>query len=102
MTTQQKLYGAITQWDRRQSAKRYHNPHALGIYFQRLETVMALVGRGATWREAVCCGFCDRLLTWLLKSIGEADFTAAERLEYERKWGREMDKIDCEQNEHNT
>lgn len=94
MTTQQKLCSALTEWDRRQSAKRFWNPHALGIYFKRLEAVMVLVERGASWREAACCGFNDRLLSYLLKSMGEPDFTAAERIKHTLKWGKELDKIE--------
>lgn len=35
MTFHDQLIGALTEFDRKQSGKRGHNPHALAIYFAR-------------------------------------------------------------------
>ena len=72
MTLKDQLLSAATAYDRRQSTRRGYNPHALGIYFERIDEVCADVQRGASVRRALCAGFSDRLLDHLLKAVGEA------------------------------
>lgn len=69
------LIHALTEYDRKQSTKRFYNPHALGIYFQRVNAVCADIERGATPRAALLAGFNDRLLDVCLRAIGESKST---------------------------
>lgn len=78
MTLRDKLIHAATEYDRKQSTKRHYNPYALGAYFERIDEVCADIKSGKPMREALLDGFNDRLLTIMLKAVGEADFTAAE------------------------
>lgn len=73
-----KLISALTQYDQRQSTRKFYNPHALGIYFERVDDVMRDIERGATPRQALLAGFNDRLLDVCLKAIGEKPFTKEE------------------------
>lgn len=69
MTTKEKLIHAVTAYDRKQSKKRGYNPHALGIYFQRIDEICADIERGADVRKALCAGLSDRLLDHCLKAL---------------------------------
>jgi hypothetical protein len=63
------LASAVTQYDIRQSRKRYYNHHALGIYLGRVEEIVAQVEAGADLRTAITAGFCDRLRDHVLRSV---------------------------------
>lgn len=78
MNIKDKLISALTQYDEKQSKRKFYNPHALGIYFQRVDEVMADIERGATVRQALLAGFNDRLLDVCLKAVGEKPFTKEE------------------------
>ncbi len=65
-----RLISAFTQYDAKQSTKRGHNPYALGIYFQRADDICADVAAGADPRAAICAGISDRLLSFVLRSMG--------------------------------
>lgn len=71
MTIRDKLVSAVTQWDVKQSRKRFWNPHALGIMLERVEDVMRDIESGTDPRRAVMAGFNDRLLDVCLRAIGE-------------------------------
>lgn len=73
-----KLVHALTDYDSKQSKKRGYNPHALGIYFQRIDEVCTDVENGQLARAALLNGFSDRLLDVCLVAIGEPKFTADE------------------------
>jgi hypothetical protein len=73
-----RLCSYLTQWDVKQSKKRFHNPHALGIYFQAADDARAKFEHNGDVREILLSCFCDRLLSFLLKSFGQTDFTAEE------------------------
>ena len=73
------LIHALTDYDRKQSKKRGYNPHAPGIYFQRIDEVCADIERGTKPRAALLAGFQDRLLDVCLVAIGEPKFTQAEK-----------------------
>jgi hypothetical protein len=68
----------LTEYDRKQSRKRFYNRYALGQYFQALECAEAAVAGGATYRQALCTNFNGRLLDVCLRSIGEPVATLAE------------------------
>lgn len=78
MSIRDKLISALTQYDEKQSKRKFYNPHALGIYFERVDDVMADIERGATVRQALLAGFNDRLLDVCLKAVGEQPFTKEE------------------------
>lgn len=78
MNIKDKLISAATQYDEKQSKKKYYNPYALGIYFQTIDSVMIDIENGFTPRQALIRRMCDRFLTHMLKSIGEPDFTREE------------------------
>lgn len=76
---QSRLASALTQYDAAQSKRKGWNPHALGIYFERLEAVIADMESGTAPRQALLAGFNDRLLDVCLKAIGEPRFTIQEK-----------------------
>ena len=78
MSTKDKLIIAVTEWDRRQSRTRFYNANALGIYFERVDEVCADIERGASVRQAVIAGFCDRLRDFILKQLSEPIATQSE------------------------
>lgn len=63
------LVHALTEYDRKQSRKRGYNPHALGIYFQRLDDICADIDAGADVRAAIVAGFSDRLVDSCLRAL---------------------------------
>jgi len=78
MNIRERLISAVTAYDARQAKGKYWNPHALPIYFERVDDVMADIAKGATLRAALCAGFSDRLLDHCLKAMGEKPFTRDE------------------------
>lgn len=62
-----RLDSAVTQWDARQSKKRGYNPFALGIYLERVESVVKLVRQGMPVPDAIDRNFNDRLAAHLHK-----------------------------------
>jgi len=83
MTTQNArlrlaLVSAATQFDAKQAKKRYWNPYALPQYLARIDDVMADIEHGAPIRAALLAGFSDRLLSAMLKAVGETDFSSTE------------------------
>lgn len=74
-----KLALALTAYDMKQSKRAGYNPHALGLYLDRLHTVRELLEAGLPLRRVLLHAFCDRLCDALLKSIGEAPVQPNER-----------------------
>jgi hypothetical protein len=79
MTTHDKLLHAITEHDRRERAKRYYNPNALGLYMRALHQADADTANGLSIRHALVANFCGSLLDKLLKAVGEAKSTDREQ-----------------------
>lgn len=75
MELHDKLVNAITEYDRKESRKRYYNPHALALSLGRLRDVEEDIRRGASIRNALIAGFCGRMLDALLKAAGEEKST---------------------------
>ena len=69
MTNKDKMISAVTQFDARASKKKGYNPHALGIYLQRIDEVCADIERGADIRRAIIAGFSGRIADCILKSV---------------------------------
>lgn len=78
-TIRLKLLTALTQYDLRESKKRFHNPNALSLYCDALNHSMRLIEAGRTPRQALIGCFCGRLLDVCLKAIGEAKASADEQ-----------------------
>lgn len=78
MTMRDKLVHAVTEWDRKQSAKRHYNPYGLGIMLERVDEVASIIERGGDARTEIMAGFNDRLLDHLLRSVGLPTATISE------------------------
>ena len=76
--THAKLLNALTAYDRKQSTKKFYNRYALGHYCAALGRARELMAEGQTLRAALLATFNDRLLSAVLKSVGEPDFTRDE------------------------
>ena len=69
MNTKDTLIHAVTEFDRRASTRKGHNPHALGIYFQRVDEICADIDNGADPRAAILAGFSGRVADACLKAL---------------------------------
>lgn len=69
MTPKDTLIHAVTEFDRRASTRKGHNPHALGIYFQRVDEICADIDNGADPRAAILAGFSGRVADACLKAL---------------------------------
>lgn len=65
-----KLIAALTDYDRRQSAKPCYNRWALPQYFQRVDSICEDIDRGADLRSAIIAGFTGRLADKCLRAVG--------------------------------
>jgi hypothetical protein len=77
MSLHARLDHYVTEWDRKESTKRYYNAFALGIYLERAERVSKAVGNGERLSIALEQNFCDRLLTFLTKKFSAAELTSS-------------------------
>jgi len=64
-----RILNALTEYDRKQSRKRGHNPYALALYCKALTNVAKHCENGAELRLAILNCFEDRLLDIVLKSV---------------------------------
>lgn len=86
MTTEQlkaKLVNGLTTYDRRQSKKRGYNHHALAIYLQRVDEIVADVERGAPVNKALQRGFCGAVLKAACQAVGIVAPDNNDRMIYE-------------------
>lgn len=66
-----QLACAVTDYDRKQSTKKFHNIWALGHYLKGCDQVCALVDRhNLSVEDASCTCFIDRLQSHVLKFLG--------------------------------
>ena len=72
MNLRDRLVFALTEWDRKESVKRHHNPYALGIYLARAEQIESDIASGADPAQAVAAGFSGPLLRFLQKRLALA------------------------------
>jgi hypothetical protein len=73
-----QMVHAIMIYDQQQSKKHGFNRYALPQYLARVQMVMDNIIAGADVREAIMAGFLGRLLSRILKAVGEGDFKAEE------------------------
>ena len=70
-----RLESALIRHDRlnaeraARSKHGYHNPHALALYLQRLDDVIAEIDAGADPVKAIESGFNDKVRTVCLKAL---------------------------------
>lgn len=79
LTIRQKLLHALTEHDRKESKKKGHNIHFLGVAIGRLDEIMPRIEQGENIRQVLLTSFNDRLLSRLLNAVGEEDFTLEEK-----------------------
>jgi hypothetical protein len=65
-----KLVSTLTEYDRKESTKKYHNRFALGIYLQSLHSAEDDIKEGSSLARALYDHFNGRLLTALEKAAG--------------------------------
>ena len=65
-----RIVCALTEYDRRASKRRGHNPYALSHYFAALQSADERIADGTALRPALCRSFTDRLLDCVLKAAG--------------------------------
>jgi hypothetical protein len=66
---QQQLAHHVTQYDIKQSARRFHNPHALALYLRAADRAASMVADGLPLADALAHCFNDRLLSFLQRRI---------------------------------
>jgi hypothetical protein len=74
-----KLVHVVTEYDRKQEAKRGFNRYALAQYLQALDCVGNDIKAGYNLRDAFVNNFCGRLLDVLLRAVGEPKSTLCEQ-----------------------
>ena len=73
-----QLVTAVTEFDRRESAKPHYNIYALPQYLARVDEVLDDVRSGADVREAVAAGFTGRLLNSVMRAVKLGPATLSE------------------------
>jgi hypothetical protein len=68
--THLKLVSALTEFDRKESRKKYHNPYALSHYLTALRESESEVEAGGSLARALYDHFNGRLLTAMERSVG--------------------------------
>lgn len=74
------MLNAVTEYDRKESTKKYYNRYALSQYIDAINAVEDLLAdEGLTYRQAILRCFNGRLADCVLKSVGEEKSTADEQ-----------------------
>lgn len=80
MTLEHKLLHAVTEYDRKQSAKQGYNPYALSHYLGAInERILPAIAEGKSTRQAILGAMCGQLANICLKVAGEPRMTDAEK-----------------------
>ena len=91
MDTRSKMVHAVTEYDRKQSAKRSYSIYALGHYLTAIdETCRDIAEQHISIRAALASHFTGRLLDVVLKSVGEPKFTEDERRKADSSYFRSI------------
>ena len=69
LSIDQQLAHWVTQWDIKQSARRFYNPNALAIYLKAADRAAEMVANGAPLSDALAACFNDRLLAYLQRRM---------------------------------
>lgn len=73
-----KLSHAVTDYDRKQSRRKGHNPYALAHYLGAVQQIESAVDAGAELRSAILRRMTGRLADVVLKAAGLERMTDAE------------------------
>lgn len=65
-----KILNAVTEYDRKQSTKKYYNPYALPQYIGKIDEVIEYVEAGHDLKYAIRKCYLDRLCTAVGKEFG--------------------------------
>ena len=73
-----KLLNAVTEYDRKQSAKKFYNRYALALYCGAVSEAITQMKGGKSVRQAIINCFNGRLMDVCLKAVGEKTGTIEE------------------------
>lgn len=76
--THAKLINAVTEYDRKQKARKGYNPYALAHYAAAIGNIRDDMKRGISLRQAILNNTLDRLCDTCLKAVGEKPYTREE------------------------
>lgn len=65
-----KLINIVTEYDRRQSTKKYYNHYALAQYCQAVSNTMEELSHGRSIEDALKACFCGALLRHIVRKLG--------------------------------
>lgn len=65
------LFNAITEYDRRESKKKYYNRYALAHYAAALTNIKQSVSNGASYEDAINEFTCGSVAKCLLKALNK-------------------------------
>lgn len=66
-----------TQWDLKQSSRKFYNPNALALYLKAADRAAEMVTNGAPLSDALAACFNDRLLAFLQRRMMPATSSIA-------------------------
>ena len=69
-TTRARLLSIVTEYDIRESKKKYWNHYALGHYCKAIDNVAEAMAGGMSIEDALPEGFCGSLLRHVAKKLG--------------------------------
>lgn len=69
------LVHTLTQYDIKQSTKKFYNRYALGIYMGTVQTIADLLDDGVTLSDAINQTYSDRLRDYVRKNLGLSKLT---------------------------
>ena len=75
-----RLVSALTQWDEKESKKKFYNWNALGIYMQRADDIILDIQMGADVRAAIVAGLTGRIVDFVLKKLALPITTKEEQM----------------------
>ena len=78
-TIHYKLLHAVTDYDRKQSTEPGYNVYALSLYLGAIDRAERRIEEGQSLRQALVASFTGRLLTVVLKAVGEPKATDTEQ-----------------------
>lgn len=78
-TLRARIFMALTEYDRKQSTKKHHNPYALAHYCGALERLEERVNNGVELRKAICQTFHGAVGNVVMKAAGLPKMTNDEQ-----------------------
>jgi len=78
-TIHYNLLHAVADYDRKQSTEPGYNVYALSLYLGAIDRAERRIEEGQSLRQALVASFTGRLLTVVLKAVGEPKATDTEQ-----------------------